>query len=287
MQAPRRLYQRRELTLSEKILWNMIIQLFQPLFLMLQEIERDPNLGSDSGSDSGSSDPYPPPPSLSSPHFRQLVASFYRQCRHPGIRIQFQELTGVPLQFCRQCSMMPHWLSHNFTALFENCSNQGQFSMMISRRVLSSAARSVTDAGALAHFLNRNFSSAQQILSLWAPSEPSIFFRLLTGLHDENENPCKTLRMIMDILPTLRHGQIEMLIALYILGRLLKESFCTTHASVYVDFSGNLPSAEYTLLKRDLYMLQDLYKLLDGISERMIGKYPYLNDVIKVLSSLI
>jgi hypothetical protein len=187
--------------------------------------------------------------------------------------------------------MMPHWLIYHFTALFANCSNRGQFSMMISRRVLSSAARSITDAGALSHFLNYNFSGAIQILKMWAPcsiyslepSEPSIFFRLLTGLLNVSENPCKTLRMIMDILPTLQYGQTEMLIALEILGTLLKDSFCTTHAHVYVDFTGDVPSVEYTQLKDNLNTLQDLYVLVDGICERMIKNFPHLNDVSRVL----
>jgi hypothetical protein len=279
------LYKQRKLTLSEERLWKMITYFMQELFKMLQEIESYPNLGlgpgsgSDSESESDSELTSIPPPFPSSPHFKQLVASFYRQCRHPGIRIQFQELTGVPLQFRQKCSLMPHWLIYHLTALFENCSNRGQFSMMISRRVLSNAARSVTDAGALAHFLNRNFSSAQQILGLWQPYEPSIFFRLLTGFLNVKENPCKTLRMIMDILPTLQYGQTEMLIALEILGTLLKDSSCTTHAHVYVDFTGNVPSAEYTQLKYNLYTLQDLYTLVDGICERMRRRYPHLDHV--------
>ena len=281
-------YKRRKLTLSEERLWKMIIYFMQELFKMLQEIKSDPNscLGSDSESESESeSDKLVsiPPLSLSSPHFRQLVASFYRQCRHSGIRIQFQELTGVPLQFRRKCSMMPHWLIYHFTTLFANCSNRGQFSMMISRRVLSGAARSITDYGALAHFLNYNFAGALQILRLWEPSEPSIFFLLLTGLLNVTENPCKTLRMIMEILPTLQYGQTEMLIALEILGTLLKDSSCTTHSLVYVDFTGDVPSAEYTKLKYNLYTLQDLYTLVDGICERMRRRYPHLNDVNRVL----
>ena len=292
MQAPP-LYERKKLTLSEKRLWKMIIHFLQPLFLMLQAIECEPNSCSDEPADEPADEPVSfPPPSLSSPHFRQLGASFYRQCRHsPGTCIGFQELTAVPLKFRQKCSMMPHWLIYRCTALFANCSKRRQFSMMISRRVLSGVARSITDFGALTHFLNYNFAGALQILQMWAPcsiyslepSEPSIFFRLLTGLLNVHENPCKTLRMIMDILPTLQYGQIEMLIALYILETLLKESFCTTHAHVYVDFTGDVPSAEYTQLKYNLDTLQGLYTLVDGISERMIRRYSHLNDVNRVL----
>jgi hypothetical protein len=106
----------------------------------------------------------------------------------------------------------------------------------------------------------------------------------MNGLMNMNVEKCKTLQKIMHILPTLQYGQIEMLIALVIFGDILKDAHCQMHRVVYSDFKiGSIPDAEYDQIKFNLFVLQDLYMLVDGICERMIKNFPHLNEVNNVL----
>lgn len=289
---------------------RMIVHFLQELFMMLQEIERDPN--SDSADDSnneGERIQFLTPYFETSPHFRQMCASFLRGFSHfsrkcvPSpdryIRVFTQLLTEVPAQFRWKCCSMHPWMMYQLTTSPNLDQKQSdQMMNMILRRVLNGAARSATDAGAFSHFLDSKFSDTFKIFKMWAPlsiyclepSEQSIFFRLMTGLVNFNVRPCKTLQMIMDVLPTLQYGQIEMLIALQILGTILKDSFCQMNLLiniVFSDFEKDIPEAfvrvggeaAYEKLRRDRANMQDLFGLVDGVYDRMIKKYPHLQNV--------
>jgi hypothetical protein len=292
-------------------LWVMISFFMQPLFCILQTIEHNfgsgsgSGTGSGSGSDSGSdSDSHPVcrivnpliPFFETSKHLKHLFFLFSRMYVQPhGMCIPGNvihltgPLTAVPFQFRHQSSSMRHWLMGRLTtSVTMNHKQSSQMMNLMLRRVLSGAAMFVTDAGAFTKFLQRDFKGALQVFKMWMPlSEPSIFFQLMTGLMKMDVEKCFTLREIMRILPTLQYGQTEMLIALEILGTILKDAYCQMHRVVYSDFKfGSIPREEYVQIHNKLDTLQGLYTLVDGICERMLKNFPHLNDVNRVLNKV-
>lgn len=260
-------------------LWVMISFFMQPLFGIAQTIEGNFGSGSGSGTGSGSgSESESESESASgsvqhlipffetSNHLKHLFFSFSRMYVPPhGMCIPGNviHLTGplkaVPFQFRQQCCSMGHWLRHRLTT--SRTMDRRQYSQMMNlilRRVMSRAAMAVTDAGAFTKFLQCDFTGALQVFKMWMPlSEPSIFFQLMTGLMKMDVEKCKTLREIMRILPTLQYGQTEMLIALEILGTILKDAHCQMHRVVYSDFKfGSIPREEYIQIHNKLDTLQ-------------------------------
>jgi len=289
-------------------LWEMIFFFIQPLFSMLQTIERNFDFGTglgsgaDSESDSESDLSSHPvcervklliPFFETSNHVKHLFLSFSRiyvpprgMCIPRNVTHLPERLTDVPFQFRQQCCSMRHLLIRQLTtSITMDHKQSSQMMNLVLRRVLTGATMSVTDAGGFTYFLQRNFAGALQIFKMWMPlSEPSIFFQLMNGLMNMNVEKCKTLQKIMHILAILQYGQTEMLIALEIFGNILKDAHCQMYRVVFSDFKiGSIPDAEYDQMKRDLFVLQDLYMLVDGICERMIKNFPHLDEVNKVL----